>query len=201
MAGFHGTDCEAQNLIRKEPPVTDQAGNANTRDIETFFDSDFEKLRVWHPEELNAILDHQWRAPLKVDLGGQSEEQAERLKLLCGADNLLLKSYGEIFCHRMPPIELLVMIKEFAKRNLAHADAALPREIALTLYVLSIVVAKTRCGRRIGARPNHVMRANIESVLQQPWLTQPVIELLREGLAAFGGGQDQGEERSVSGTG
>ena len=171
----------------------------NTRNLQPFFDPNFRERRVWHPAELGAILAHQWRAPLEADLTGQAKGQSRRLALLCDAEHLLIKSFGDVFGHQLPPIELLVMIKDFAKRNLSHTDAELPDEIAKLLYVLSVVVARTRCGSSITTQDDATVRRNIESVLAQPWLTTEVIGVLHEGLAEFRGDEDLKEGTSDAG--
>jgi hypothetical protein len=167
----------------------------NTRNLQPFFDPGFQDRRVWHSEELRAILEHQWQAPLRADLSGHPRGQSRRLTLLCDAEHLLLKSFGDVFDHKLPPIELLVMIKDFAKGNLSQPDAELPDEIAKLLYVLSVVVARVRCRTSITTQEDATVRRNIESVLAQPWLTAHVVELLNEGLAEF-----RGEEEIDGGT-
>jgi len=171
-----------------------QAKNSDADSVASFFDPDFDKERVWHPEELSAILDHQWRSPLQTDLGGQSAASARRLSLLCDAEHLLVKSYGDVFTHPMPPIELLRIIQQFAQRNLAHPDAELPREIAKLLYVLSIATALTRCGVSITKLSEAEVRQNIASVLAQSWISPDVASILREALGKLGGadGPEQG---------
>lgn len=153
--------------------------------LESLLDPDLAERRDWHPEELGALLEHQWNAPLEADLGQLAPERALLLKRLCEADHLLLKSYGELFAHPMPPIEILEMIKDYAKRQLARPNLELPEEMAMVLYVLSVVVARLRCGQRITSQPDETVRSNIQSVLTQPWVTEPVARLLREGLTAF----------------
>ena len=174
--------------------MTKKPRTSDTRLLEIFFDPDYEQRRTWHPQELGAILEHQWNAPLAADLGGLPPERAQFLTKLCDADRLLLKSYGDIFGHPMPPIELLEMVKDYAKRNMAGADKELPEDIAKLLYVLSVVVARVRCGKRITSQEDEAVRKNIEAVLIQPWVTPPISGLLREGLKVFGGQSAVSEE-------
>ena len=159
-------------------------------DMALFFSPRFSEERVWHAEELGAILEHQWNAPLNADLASQHVAAARRLALLCEADQLLIKSYRDVLTHRMPPIELLEMIKSFAQKSLAHPDAELPSEIAKVLYVLSIAVARLRCGVTITKLRDEEVRRNIEAALSQPWLTQQVASILCEALDEYGGGDE-----------
>lgn len=159
----------------------------DTRDLEALLDPGLMQQRVWHPQELGAMLEHQWNAPVEPDLEGMPPEQARLLSKLCVADHLVLKSYGDIFTHRLPPIELLELIKEYAKRNMAGTDKELPGDIAKLLYVLSVVVAGLRCGKRITSQSDESVRKSIHSVLAQSWITAPVTSILHDGLEFFGG--------------
>lgn len=174
--------------------MTDQQKTRDSRMLEVFLDPDFEQRRIWHPQELGAMLEHQWKAMLKADLGGVSPQQARILRELCDAQGLSLKSYGDIFTHRLPPVELLELIKDYAKRNMARPDKELPEGIASLLYVLSVVVARVRCGKRITSQGDEAVRKNIEAVLAQSWVTPPVAEILREGLKVFGEQSEASEE-------
>ncbi len=176
--------------------MIDRHSDRDTRMLETLLSPGFEQQRVWQPEELGAMLEHQWGAPLEADLGALPPQQARLLTRLCDADRLLLKSYGDIFSHPMPPVEILEMIKDYAKRNMASADVELPEDIAKLLYVLSIVVARLRCGKRITSQPDAVIRRNLEAVLAQPWMTPPVVKLLHEGLGVFADQPNESEEGS-----
>jgi len=153
--------------------------------LEAALDPDFEQRHDWKPEELGALLAHQWSAPLEADLDALPPEQARVLKQLGDAEGLLRRSYGELFTHPLPPVEILEAIKDYAKRNLTRPSADLPEEIARALYVLSVVVARYRCGQRITSQSDETVRASVQAFLAQPWVIEPVKTLLREGLSAL----------------
>src|SRR5271168_3421986 len=92
-----------------------------------------EGARLWQPEELAAIFKHQMSAPIMVDLASFDQETASRLKNLSEAQGLLLKSFADLFAHPAPPVELLILIKDFAKANRDQPGSGLPPEIATTL--------------------------------------------------------------------
>ena len=173
--------------------MTEESKSSDVRMLRALLDPDLARRRVWHAEDLEAILQHQWDAPLQADLGELPPTEAQDLRLLCEAHGLLLKSYGDLFGHSMPPLEILRPIKEYAKRNMACPDEGLPLEIAELLYVLSVVVARLRHNARITGQKDETVCKNIESVLGQPWITSPVADLLREGLRALGGRTDADE--------
>jgi len=138
--------------------------------------------RVWRPEELGAILRHQLSAPVEFDLGNLNEGMAARLRTLARGEGLLLKSFHDLLNHPNPPIELLVMTKDFAKALQNHPDSPLPHEVAMLLYLASIVAALVRCGWRITSLDNATLRRSLEWFQHQAWVEEPMRRLLEEGM-------------------
>lgn len=126
--------------------------------------------RVWHPNELGAILRHQMSAPVGFDLSNLSRGSAARVQTLCAAEGLLVRSFADLFDHPHPPIELLRMVKDFAKAVRTARHAVLPPEIASLLYYLSIATALTRCGMRITSLSDKDLAAGLDSLLRLTWL-------------------------------
>ncbi len=138
--------------------------------------------RVWRPDELGAVLRHQLGAPVQLDLGNFNPGDARRLATLGNSQGLLLKSFSDLFHHPQPPIELLEMVKQFAKTSRSHPDSPLPREIATLLYYAAIVVAMTRCGRRITNLDDAGLKQGIGWVLNQNWIDDRTRGIFTEGL-------------------
>jgi hypothetical protein len=126
--------------------------------------------RLWRPQELEAIFRHQLTAPVLVDLGGLDVGTAAKLKELTDSQGLLLKSFSELFHHPTPPVELLVLAKEFAKANMNHPESALPHEIATAIYYLSIAAAWVRLGERISKLQDADLRRGFSWVCVQDWI-------------------------------
>jgi hypothetical protein len=142
-----------------------------------------ERGGLWRPEELAAVFRHQMSAPVMVDLGGFDPATAVRLKTLSEAQGLLLKSFGELLHHPSPPVELLVLTKDFAKLNLDHSDSTLPTEIAGVLYYTSIAAALVRLDRRITQLQDADLRRGLRWSGEQPWLDAQTRELVAEAIA------------------
>jgi hypothetical protein len=143
--------------------------------------------RLWRADELSAIFRHQLTAPVLVDLGRLEAGTAAQLRSLTDAQGLLLKSFAELFRHPTPPIELLVMTKDFAKLNMGQAESALPTEIATAIYYLSIAAAAVRRGERISQLPDADLRRGYAWVCAQDWIdadTQALLMTASERLAA-----------------
>jgi hypothetical protein len=150
-----------------------------------------ERSRLWRPEELAAIFRHQMSAPMVVDLGAFDERTAQRLRRLSEAQGLLLKSFGDLFQHPAPSVELLELVKEFAKANVDHPESGLPGEIAAALYYTSIAAALVRLDRRISQLPDGDLQIGLKRTLAQGWLDEKTRELLGQALAKVSAGRKE----------
>ncbi len=145
-----------------------------------------ERGRLWRPDELGAIFRHQMTAPVMVDLGGFDPPTAVRLKNLSEAQGLVLKSFGELFRHPAPPVELLELTKDFAKLNLDHPDSTLPSEIAAALYYTSIAAALVRLDTRITQLKDAELRRGLQWTREQPWTDPETKKLVAKALEKLG---------------
>jgi len=139
-----------------------------------------ESQRAWRPEEFGAILHHQLTAPIQLDLGGLDPDLALKLRTLSEAEGLLLKSFNDLFRHPHPPIELLQLVKDYAKANRHHPRSHLPHEIAAVVYYLSIVVARLRCRERITQMRDEELQRGVDWVLTLPWVDDETKAPFRE---------------------
>ena len=148
---------------------------------------------LWQSEELEAMLKHQLSAPLEFDFSYLGREATQRLEALRSAEVPPIATFHDLFHHRAPPVELLQMTKEFAKACRTRSDRLLPNEIAAMLYLLSIVVARTRCGRRITKLEDDALRHSLDWALKQPWIDEATRELLREGDRVIDGRETESD--------
>lgn len=142
--------------------------------------------QLWRPEELAVVFEHQMAAPVAFDLGGANPAAAQALRRLCETRALLVRSFGDLFQHRQPPLELLRLTKDFAKANRDHPEAVLPREIALALYYGSIAAALVHCGARITELSDAALRHAFDWLAHQPWVDAPMKELVVAALERVG---------------
>ena len=137
-----------------------------------------ESSSPWRADELASVFRHQMSAPILVDLVGFNHQSALRLKNLSESKGLLLKSFTDLFCHPSPVLEILEMVKDFAKANLNHPESALPREIAAALYYISIAAAWVRLNKRITQLPDSELQRGLTWTLEQSWIDDHSKELL-----------------------
>ncbi len=133
--------------------------------------------RAWNAQELAAVFKHQMAAPISVDLTSLDPTGARQVRILADADSLLLKSFRDLFEHPSPPVELLRLVKEFGKQNLAHPESVLPGEVAAILYYLSIAAALARYGERISHLSDEQLRKGFAWARGLDWVEGPLRDL------------------------
>ena len=138
--------------------------------------------KLWRPDELAAIFRHQMAAPMLLDLGAFNARSAQQLAAVSDAKGLLLKSFADLFRHPAPPLELLDMVKDFAKANMEHPESGLPDEIAAALYYTSIAVAWVRLDKRISRLSARDLQKGLRWGMEREWLDAATKNLLAEAL-------------------
>jgi hypothetical protein len=149
-----------------------------------------DRARLWRPEELAAIFRHQMATPVLVDLGGIDVRTATRIRMLSEAQGLLLKSFSDLFHHPSPPLELLELVKNFAKLNVDHPESGLPDEIASALYYTSIAAALVHLDKRITQLPDADLRQGLRWTKAQGWLDDATKDLLTRALDKLPDGKE-----------
>jgi hypothetical protein len=150
---------------------------------------------LWRPEEMAAIFEHQMAAPLLADLGGLAPPAARRLEALAAAQGAPVRSFADLLRDQSPPLELLEMVKDFAKANADHPENSLPKEIAAVLYYACIAAARLRLKARISKLPDADLGRGLRWAAQQPWLDEETRQLLVRALEGItpAGAQDASE--------
>jgi hypothetical protein len=142
---------------------------------------------LWRADELAALFRHQLAAPVLMDLGSFDPRTANQLKTLTAAQGLLLSSFADLFNHPAPPIQLLQLVKEFAKANMDHPESGLPAEIATALYYTSIAAALVRLDTRITQLPDADLQRGLRLVQEQKWLDDATKTILAGALKKLSG--------------
>ena len=141
---------------------------------------------LWDSGELAVILRHQLDSPIVRDLGTLPRAAAERLKRAVSARGLLLQSFAALFFPPDPPLELLVLTKQFSKAHHNNPDMGLPAEIALMLYYASIAVALLRHHERISKLDDAHMLEGLTWARDQTWVDLRMKQLFQDALTELG---------------
>ena len=177
--------------------------------LASLFDLEAEKTRRWGDGDLAAILRHQLRTALGPGLGRPDRRRADRGHADRGrADRRLdpsdqpatpdparpqegdrrhdAQTFGDLFQHPDPPLDLLRRVKEFAKAADADSGAPLPTPVATVLYYGAIVAALLRHGARISALGDEDLRYGVSWSINQPWLDDGTRSLFHQALEVLG---------------
>ena len=130
----------------------------------------------WFPPELGAIMQHQWIAPLELDVEAISRGSGGGET---GADMAVRHSLRDLMLDPSPPAELLRSTKDFAEAQLRVVDGPLPADVARVLYYASLLVARGRCGEPIGDLSNAELLAGVDWVMSQDWVSSEIKERFR----------------------
>jgi hypothetical protein len=166
-----------------EPDPSTAVFKSPAKELSELLAAGEEQSHLWRPDELAAIFKHQVSAPLLVDLGGFDPGTAAQLKLLSEAQGLLLKSFADLIHHPSPPLQLLELVKNFAKANADHPGGGLPAEVASALYYLSIAAGLVHLDTRISKLSDPDLARGLAWARAQVWLDERAGRLLAEALA------------------
>lgn len=135
------------------------------------------------------MLRHQLAAPLAFDLGNALPDKLAVRALdpaLQEAGKLGIKSFKsfqDLFTHANPPLELLVSAKNIFKRQSGSAADRRPeQQVAYVLYLLTILMAKARCGRPITKLGDDAVSRSAQWALSQEWVDAATKSLLTQAL-------------------
>jgi len=128
-----------------------------------------ETSRPWTEGELQLLLQYRLNAPMGVDLGGLPPEVTPKVKTLAEAEGLLLKSLLDLFCHEHAPLELLRLVKDYAKAHRNQPQSELPREVSAVIYYASIAAALVSNRAKITRMPEEELRSSFDWALSRHW--------------------------------
>ncbi|HTV62608.1 MAG TPA: hypothetical protein VMH30_08580 [Verrucomicrobiae bacterium] len=163
---------------------------SRAKDLAALMASGELRAKLWRPEDLAAMFRHQMSTPMLVDLGSLEARTAAKVRTLSEAHGLLLKSFSDLFQHPAPPLELLELVKDFAKSNIDHPQSGLPDEIATALYYSSIAAALVRLETRISRLPDADLRQGLRWTREQAWLDEKTKGLLAQALEKLPDGRE-----------
>jgi hypothetical protein len=151
--------------------------NTEPSRLASIVDLDPSAERLWKPQELAALLRHQLAVPVPLEQWERAQAPSDK------PTGSAIRSFGDLLNHPIPPIELLVMLKDFAKANAGHPDSALPSEVAKVLYYLAISVALLRHNHRITSMSDADLGSSLRWAIGLPWIGPQQQSLLKQAMA------------------
>jgi hypothetical protein len=152
-------------------------------------------VHVWSPQELREMLRHQLTAPLQLSLGTLSAEVSHQIEQ-AGIDPLL--TLDQLLHDANPPVELLKLVKRFAKMCRRDRQNPLPSEIVMLLYYASIAAAMVRRDQAITDLGPASLKRGMGWLITQEWLTDELRGLLNSGLGWLEAHGESPGEQSIS---
>jgi hypothetical protein len=131
---------------------------------------------VWRPEDLAAMLRHQLAANLALDL--EAALPGSRVTDMARRAAPPIVTFGDLLFHPHPPLELLVMVKDFAKVGAEDAEQILPRELASVFYFGAIALAAKHWGKAISSLSPGRVKDGLLWTLRPTWLDDATRSLL-----------------------
>ncbi len=141
---------------------------------------------VWEAADLHAILCHQLDAEVEFDLthfGGVAKETMA--SVAASGDATKPRTFGQLLTEAAPPLEMLDMIRRFAKRSRTQGLEGMPEEIATVLYYAAIAAARLRHRESISKLDDAALMDGIDWALQQSWVAEPLRDLFSETIEAI----------------
>jgi len=137
------------------------------------------RRREWSDRDLGEMVRHQLAAPLYLSLGTLSAEVSHEIQKSGGQVNPRI-TLGQLLAEKKPPVELLKLVKRFAKLCRSDPEGPLPAEIVMFLYYASITVALVRLGEAISHLNGPSLRRGIGWLIAQAWIPPEIGEFLKE---------------------
>jgi hypothetical protein len=125
----------------------------------------------WTPAELQAALREQMVVPVEFELGAFRPADATAVRARATANGLVLKNLHDLLQHPRPPLEMLVMAKDYFKASILRPNPEIPGLVARVLYHITIAVAWLRHQTRISTLSDTEVVEALKWVERQPWVS------------------------------
>src|SRR5450432_852774 len=104
-----------------------------------------ESASFWDQEELGEVWAHQLDSVLVKSIEELGVVHALRCETLGGPCILPIRTLKDLIHHPRPAVELFMQVGRWMEQMLGNVDELLPRDIALCLFNLAVVLARVRC--------------------------------------------------------
>ncbi len=153
--------------------------------------ADSEAVPLWSGDEIADVWRHQLRALLVRCIQELGPVHAIRCETLCAELDPPVRTLQELIRHPKPNVELLSLVARWVERALGEVDEVLPRDVALCIFNLLIVLARTRCSTKLIAGQDIELARRAEWVAARPWLDAPTRAVMQRAIAELGGTDSQ----------
>jgi len=138
---------------------------------------------LWAQQEMRAMWEHQMAAPIEADLDMVQPPNSSAAGEPAEAAGFVGKSFRDLLENSNPPLSLLKLTKDFAKRTFKEAEDSQFKEIAAALYYASYAAGLTHCGQRLGGMDTVELRGGFDWALGRTWLDGQTRKHISDGRA------------------
>jgi hypothetical protein len=133
---------------------------------------------------LASVFQHQMNALLAVDLCMMLPPGAPGIAELCQACGGRLLTFADLTVHPRPSMDLLRLLKDFAK--VTRADGTLPKAVATLLYCLALSLAIIRLGQSSTRLDERHLRKALHWAVSLAWIDSQARSALEQALQSLG---------------
>lgn len=155
------------------------------RSLAWLFDGEAGVAGIWKEEELRAIMEHQLAAEIGPDAERLSANFGRRARSIADHPSM---TFGEALLESKGSLEILKLVKDFAKIHWHSPQSGVPKEIAAALYYAAIAAALHCYSAPISRISNLALRQGMDWVLEQEWIPDSIKSVCK---AARDGFQDR----------
>ena len=142
---------------------------------------------MWAADELAELWHHQLEANVPKCIEELSLVHALHCQTLCGSAVPPITSLRDLFARQAPDIQVLTMVARWMERALGDPEEQLPREVALSLFNVSIVLARVRCATKLISGSDTELARRAAWVASRPWMDAGTAEQMRHASRELGG--------------
>lgn len=151
----------------------------------------------WSEEELAAMLEYLLSRPLQSDLGGLPKTLVQELTRMEQKNGGAMHTFGYWLHHAHPPVELLRLVKRYAKSCYANPQCGIPPKVSLVLYYLCLAVALVRCRTSITSLKHEELKAGFDQLANVKWVDEASRAIFEEAWLCLSKRAEDGQERRV----
>ena len=175
--------------MNKQDDITSAIASSDAGQLLRLIGLDEATATGWALADAASIFNHQMNAPLDFDLSAEALQGTTTIsafKELPVAQKSGIKTFGQLFQHPSPPIEVLKLAKDFFKRMVGgYSKNSAEYQVAYVSYVLSVAVARIRHEKRITNLSDANLLKGLDWALSQAWVETSIRKVLDQARRKF----------------
>ncbi len=165
--------------------MNDQLNNSSSASLTRLIAADAADAGQWTEDDHRGMIEHQLASPLTEELLRVLPQAAVSIEKANASTDNPPDTFANLFETDSPSIELLLIVKNYAKAVCNAHDGSLPKRIALAVYYLAIATALVKHNQLISTTDRAEIDSGLRWGVQQNWLPQSANALFTQAAAAL----------------